>query len=253
MLISIIQAQLFFLALTRILAALINIPVLGGQAIPAQVRISFGIVLTLILIPWQMTPADSAVLGFIPFAIAILKELIIGSLAGFAASLTFGTMQIVGEVMGLGSGFGSSRIFNPSISDSGTAFNSFFTMIALLIFLVIDGHHIVILAVGKMFEIIPINGPLPTQSFPALVQMTSLLILTGIQIALPVMAALTLTDVGLGLVARVAPRVQIYFLGLPLKVGISFLSLGALFSVIFPALHSLYGMLGNRMLQLIER
>lgn len=253
MLISIVQAQLFFLALTRILAALINIPVLGGQAIPTQVRISFGIVLTLILIPWQTMPLDSEALGLLPYAVAILKELVIGSLAGFAASLTFGTMQIVGEVMGIGSGFGSSRIFNPSISESGSAFNSFFTMISLMIFLVIDGHHIVILAMGRMFEMIPINGPLPTQSFSTLAQMTSLLILTGIQIALPVMAALTLTDIGLGLVARVAPRIQIYFLGLPIKVGVSLLALGALFSVIFPALNNLYGMLGNRMLQLIGK
>jgi flagellar biosynthesis protein FliR len=253
MIISIAQAQFFFLALTRILSALIAIPVLGGQTIPAQVRIAFGVVLTLIIFPWQQLPTDAESLVFLAFAVAILKELIIGTLIGFAASLTFGTMQIVGEVMGMGSGFGSSRVFNPAISDTGSAFNQLFTIVSMMIFLIIDGHHLVILALAKTFEILPINGPLPTTAFDVLARMTSQLILTGIQMALPVMAALTITDIGLGLVARVAPRIQIFFLGLPLKVAVSLFALGSLFLIIFPAMHNLYGDMGNRMLELIGK
>lgn len=253
MLISIAQAQLFFLALTRILSALITVPVLGGQTIPTQVRIAFGIVFTLILIPWQPLPPSVEAISFLGFAVAILKELIIGTLIGFAASLTFGTMQIIGEIMGLGSGFGSSRIFNPATSLSSSAFDQLFTIIALMIFMVIDGHHLVLLALGKTFEIVPINGDLPVGSIEILARMTSQLIITGVQIALPVMAALTITDIALGLVNRVAPRIQIYFLGLPLKVGISLFALGSLFLIIFPALNNLYGALGNRMLELIRK
>jgi flagellar biosynthetic protein FliR len=253
MIISIAQAQIFFLALTRILATLLNIPILGSQTIPTQVRLAFGIVLALILIPWQPLPANAEAIGALGFAIAILKELIIGTLAGFASALTFGTMQIVGEVMGLGSGFGSSRIFNPAISESGSAFDQLFTIVAMMVFMVIDGHHLVIIALSKMFEVIPVNGPLPVDSLEVLARMTSQLILTGIQMALPVMAALTLADIGLGLVARVAPRIQIYFLGLPIKVGIALAALGSLFLIIFPALNNMYGMLGNRMLQLLGK
>jgi len=251
MLISIAQAQLFFLALTRILAVLTVIPILGGQTIPSQVRISIGIALTLVLLPWQPLPASAETLTFVEFAIAILKELIIGTLVGFAASLTFGAVQIVGQVMSFGSGFDSSRVFNPSISDSGSAFSQLFTMIAMMIFIVIDGHHLVILALGKTFEMIPINGMLPTGSFTVLARMTGTLITTGVQLALPIMVALTLTDVALGLVSRVAPRIQIYFLGLPIKVGISLFALGALLSVMFPAINKLFGLMGNRMLELI--
>jgi flagellar biosynthesis protein FliR len=253
MLISIVQAQLFFLALTRILSALMTVPVLGSQTIPAQVRISFGIVLTIIIVPWQPLPAGAETIGMLGFAVAILKELIIGTLVGYAASLTFGAMQIVGEVMGMGSGFGSSRIFNPAMSETGSAFNQLFTILSMIIFMVIDGHHLVILALGKTFDMLPVNGSLPVGSIEVLARMTSQLILSGIQIALPVMAALTITDIGLGLIARVAPRIQIYFLGLPLKVGVSLFALGSLFLVIFPALNNLYGALGNRMLQLIGK
>jgi flagellar biosynthetic protein FliR len=251
MVISVAQAQLFFLALTRILAILSAIPVLGGSAIPTQYRVGFGFALTVILVPWEPLPADAAAMGLLGFAFAILKELIIGYLAGFAGTLTFGVTQIAGEVMGLGSGFGSSRIFNPTMSEASSAYNQLFTLVALMVFLVTNSHHIVIAALAKTFEIIPVNGDLPFNSINALIQITAQLIVMGIQMGFPVMAALTLTDIGLGLIARVAPQVQIYFLGLPLKVGISLFALGALMMVIFPALESLFGQTGNRMLLLL--
>jgi flagellar biosynthesis protein FliR len=254
MIISVAQAQFFFLALTRILAALVTIPVLGGNGIPAQVRIGFGIVLTLVIVPWQPLPASTEAMGFIGFAVSILKELIIGTLISFAATLTFGAVQIVGSVMGIGSGFESGRIFNPAFQDPGSAFDQLFTIIAMVLFLVIDGHHLVIIALAKTFEVIPVNGPLPIfATWTVIARMTSQLILAGIQIALPIMAALTIADIALGLVARVAPQLQIYFLGLPLKVGISLFGFGTLLLVIFPILNNLYGMLGNRMLQLIGK
>jgi flagellar biosynthetic protein FliR len=253
MVISVIQAQLFFLALTRILIILSTIPVLGGQSIPAQFRIAFGFVLAIILVPWQPLPANAEAMGLLSFAFAIFKELIIGLLAGFAGILTFGVTQIAGEVMGLGSGFGSSRVFNPAMSEASSAFNQLFTIVALMLFLVTNSHHIVIAALAKTFEVIPVNGDIPLNSLPIVAQMTSQLVAAGIQIAFPVMVSLTLTDIALGLIARVAPQVQIYFLGLPLKVGVSLFALGTLMMIIFPAVETLFGETGNRMLQLLGK
>ncbi len=253
MLISIAQAQLFFLALTRILAVIIHVPVLGGQSIPTQVRLGFGLVLTIVLIAWQPLPPDAKELGLLAFAFGIGKEILIGTLAGFAAALTFGAIQIAGEVMGLGSGFGSSRIFNPALSDSGSAFNQIFVMVAMMVFLLIDGHHLVIYAIGQTFKLIPINGPLPLDSFEPLARVTAQLILAGIQLAMPVLAALTLTDIGLGLLARVAPQVQIFFLGLPMKVGVALFAMGTMFAVILPSLSNLFQMTGPRMLALLGK
>jgi flagellar biosynthesis protein FliR len=253
MIISIAQAQLFFLALTRILAMIIHVPVLGGQSIPNQVRLAFGIVLTAILIPWQPLPADAASLGLLGFAISIGKEIMIGTLAGFAASLTFGAIEIAGEVMGLGSGFSSGRIFNPAMSESGAAYNQLFVMVSMMVFLLLDGHHLFIIAMQKTFVVIPVNGAIPLDSFNVLAKMTSQLIAAGIQLALPVMAALTIADMSLGFLAKVAPQVQIYFLGLPLKVGIALFSLGMFFSVGMQAVTNIFQSVGPRMLQLLAR
>jgi len=123
----------------------------------------------------------------------------------------------------------------------------------MMFFFIIDGHHIFLIAMQKTFDVIPVNGALPLHSLDVLIKMTAQLIGAGIQLALPVMAALIFTDVALGLLARVAPQVQIFFLGLPLKVGVSMAALGLLVTMVLPAVGNLYRMVGNRMLMLLGK
>ncbi len=251
MIISVAQAQLFFLAFTRIMATIIHVPVLGGQTIPNQVRIALGIVLAVVLIPWQPVAADAASMGLFGFAVAIAKELIIGTLAGFSAEMVFGAMQLAGEAMGVGSGFGSGRIFNPTFNESSSSFNQLFVMVAMMYFLVINGHQLFIAALARTFQLIPVGGDIPLNSINTLMQYFAELITAGIQLALPVMAALFLTDLSLGLLARVAPQVQVFFLGLPLKVGVSLFALGLMLMSAMPVMNNMFQSIGPRMIHLL--
>jgi len=253
MAISVLQAQLFFLAFTRIMAVLIHVPVLGGQTIPNEYRIGFGALLTIVLVPWAPVTAGAESMAFFLMATAVFREILLGTLAGFAASLTFGAVHIAAEAMGLGSGFSSSHIFNPAMGDSGASYNQFFIIVATLFFLAMDGHHGVIIALQRSFEAIPVNSAWVIGSPEGLIGMTSMLIIAGIQLALPVMCALLLTDITLGLLARVAPQVQVYFLGLPLKVGVALIGMSLLIMTSLPMLRNLYLQIGPRMLALLER
>lgn len=251
MTISVAQAQLFFLAFTRIMAIIIHVPVFGGQSIPNQVRIGLGLMLALVILPWQPLPSDAASIGVFGFGLAIAKEILIGTLVGFAADLTFGALQIAGTTMGLGSGFESSRLFNPALGDAGSAFDQIFLVILMMFFLAIDGHHYVLIAVQKTFTVVPLNGDLPFNGLESLVLTASRLIAAGVHLALPVLAALIMADLALGLVARVAPQVQVYFLGLPVKVTLALLSLAISLSVIFPFLTDLFRDMGENMLRFL--
>jgi flagellar biosynthetic protein FliR len=253
MMISVAQAQLFFLALTRILAVIIHVPMLGGQNIPTQVRLGLGFALTLVLIPWQPLPAETAAVGLVAFGLGIGKEILIGTLIGFAADLTFGAIQIAGATMGMGSGFESSRIFNPALGESGSAFDQVFVMTATMIFLLIDGHHLVLIALQKTFEVLPVNSPLPFTGLETLMLTTATFITAGIHLALPVLTALILTDLTLGLLARVAPQVQVYFLGLPVKVAVALLVLNLTFAVISPFLTAMFKTLPTTMLRFVGK
>jgi flagellar biosynthesis protein FliR len=248
MLISIAQAQLFFLAFARIMAVIIHVPVLGGQTIPNQVRIGLGFVLAMVLIPWQPLPADAASIGLIEYGISMGKEILIGTLIGYSADLAFGAIQMAGAGMSMGSGFESSRIFNPSMGDAGSAYDQIFVMTAMMVFLMIDGHHLVIMALARTFEFMPLNGSLPFGGLESVMTATSTFIVAGIHLALPVMTALILTDLTLGLLARVAPQVQVYFLGLPVKVVVSLLAMSLVFTSLLPNLNSLFKAMAENML-----
>ena len=252
MTISVAQAQLFFLAFTRILAIIIHVPVFGGQTIPNQVRIGLGLALALVLIPWQPLKPDAAAIGVFAFGVSIAKEILIGTLVGFAADLTFGAIQIAGVAMGLGSGFESGRIFNPALGDAGSAFDQIFVILMMMIFLTMDGHHIVLIAIQKTFTIIPLNGPLPFNGMNTIALTTAQLIATGVHLALPVLAALILTDLALGLLARVAPQVQVYFLGLPVKVTVALMSMAMLLTVLSPYISTLFRNMGDNMLLFLQ-
>jgi flagellar biosynthetic protein FliR len=253
MTISAAQAQLFFLAFTRIMAIIIHVPVFGGQNIPTQVRIGLGFALAIVLIPWQPLPPDATTIGFFAYSISIGKEIIIGTLIGFSADLAFGAIQMAGSAMGMGSGFESSRIFNPALGEASSAYDQIFVMTASMIFLVIDGHHIVLMAIQNTFNVVPLNGSLPFSGLATIMKVTSTFIASGINMALPVMAALFLTDLALGLLARVAPQVQVYFLGLPVKVVFAMVALGMTFAVILPNLSSLFKSMAKNMLLFVEQ
>jgi flagellar biosynthetic protein FliR len=250
-LVSVVQAQIFFLSLTRVLAILIQIPMLGGNAIPTQVRIAFGLVLTIILVPWQTLPPATETIPLLAFAASILRELIIGVIAGYAANLTFGAISIAGEMISTSAGFSAGRILNPMLGDSTTSIDQLFVLFALALFLVIDGHHGFIAALKQTFDLIPVNTALPDFMANSLIKMTAQLIVLGIQMALPVVGTLLLTDITLGLLARVAPQIQVYFLGLPAKIALGLMAITLTLAVIMPKLIDTLRAIAPSMLKLL--
>ncbi len=249
--ISVPQAQLFFLALTRILAVIIQVPVLGGTLIPNPVKIGFGCLLAIIMLPWQPLPPDAPILPVFAFSLSIGREMLIGTLAGFAAALVFAALQIAGEMIGLGSGFAAGRIINPAFENTGSSVNQFFFMVAVVLFLVIDGHHDFLIGLQRTFTLLPLNNPLPELSAERLISLTGGLITAGVQMALPVMGTLLLTDLTLGLLSRVAPQVHVFFLGIPLKVGIGLLALMLTLNLSLPTLSKMYSSIAVWMLELL--
>ena len=171
---------------------------------------------------------------------------------GFAADLAFGAIQMAGSAMGMGSGFESSRIFNPALGEAGSSFDQIFVMTASMIFLAIDGHHFFLIALQKTFNAVPLNGALPFNGMEAVMETTAVFISAGIHMAMPVMAALVLTDLTLGLLARVAPQVQVYFLGLPVKVVVALAAMGMTFAVIVPSLTTLFKSMAESMFLFVK-
>jgi flagellar biosynthetic protein FliR len=251
MVISVAQAQIFFLALARILAIIIHVPVLGGRSVPDPVKIGLGLALAMVMLPWQPLPPEADSLSGVAFGFAMGKEVLVGTLAGYAAVLTFGAVQVTGNLMSLGSGFDAGHILNPALEDSGSSIDQVLLITAFLLFLVFNGHHAFLLGLQRTFTLIPLNSPLPELEAGPLMSLASGMILAGVQMALPVMGTLLLADLTLGLLAKVAPQVQVFFLGVPLKIGLGMLALSLTIIALAPNLNELFQSLGERMLKLL--
>lgn len=251
MTVSVPQAQIFFLALTRVLALLIQVPVLAGRSTPDPIKLGLGLLITIVIVPWQPLPADAPTLDLINFTSAIFREILIGTLAGFASTLIFGALQVAGTLMGLGSGFSAGQILNPTFGDTGSAMDQVFVILATLLFLVMDGHHVFLIGMRRIFLAIPINQPLPSLDMARFVGMSSELITAGVQMSLSVMGILLLTDIAMGLLARIAPQIQVYFLGMPVKIGVGIIVLGLSLTALFPVISDMFRSMLPRMLFLL--
>ena len=252
MIVSVAQTQIFILALTRVLAILIKIPVLGGELIPDRVKIFLGVLVTMIILPWQPVPADEQALALLPFGFAIGEELIVGLLAGFAVEITFAALQVGGEMMGLVSGFFAAKMINPAFNTQGSPLTNFFYMVAITYFVILNGHHQMLIALKRSFEILPIQEMMTQFPVEELLRLTGGMITTGVQLSLPIVGALMLTNLTLGLLARVAPQIQVFFLGIPLKVGLGLLTLMITMSSLFPRLAEMYDTSADWMVVLLS-
>ncbi len=251
MIIALAQVQVFILAFTRIMAAAVQVPVLAGRAIPNRVRIPLGILLTVLLVPWAPLGAEAEPLGLFAFGSALAREFLLGWAIGFVAALTFGAVQTAGEYVSTGGGFASGRVMNPAFDSASTAIDQLYLILASLMFMTLNGHHLVLLGLAGTFRAMPVAGPFPQLSLERLLALAQSLLTAGLTLALPVLAASLIADLTLGLLARVAPQIQVFFLEGPLKVGVVLVTLIASLGVILPGITSLVRDIGPRMQWLV--
>jgi flagellar biosynthetic protein FliR len=152
-----------------------------------------------------------------------------------AASLVLTGFQMAGSIAGHHMGFGFLSLFDPSQRNQSAVIDEFYSIIGMLIFLAINGHHLLLQALDRTFRAVPLGGAIhpETVSMP-MGQLISEIFAAAFQLALPIMAALLLADVALGLISKAVPQINVLFLGLPLKVLLGLLAL----SLALPALVS---------------
>lgn len=221
----------FLLVAARVTALLLLTPVFGGRQVPVPTKVGFGL-LVAFLVTAAAGPLDLGLSGA-AYLLALGRELGAGLLAGFTVQLLFAAFQMAGGLAGLQMGLGFAGSINPASGQSETVLDQFYYVAAILVFLAIDGHHRLLLALEHFFVLVPLNTFSPDWLMgQRLVGLFSGLFTFAVQLALPIIGPLLLVDVALGLLSRVTPQLQVFFLGMPLKLAVG---LAVLF-IIFPVL-----------------
>ena len=207
-----------FWPLTRILALFASAPVLSHQAIPVRAKVGIALAITLAVAPAVDSPPLAGLLearGFVQLA----HNILIGLALGFAVRIVFVGIELAGQLIGLQIGLSFSAYFNPDTRESENVVSNFMSMLVLLVFLAMDGHLILLSALLESFRVFPAAGIGPGPVDPmALVRAASDLFAIALTICLPILAVMLLVNVVLGVMARVAPQLNLFAVGFPLTV-----------------------------------
>jgi len=223
------SARVAGLLLARVLPIVVLTPVFGGRVLPRRLRIGITMMLVLVLLPGVSLGAAAAaqVTGF-EYAALAAKEAVLGLIIAKMIDLMYNMFVAFGSLVDLARGATIANVFDPISQQQESMLGSFFLQVAIVLFLTLGGHAVVIETLGDSLAALPPQEFLPARligegGIAQLLLVFGELLTFSIRLAMPVLAVLILLDVVLGLLNRVAPQIQVYFLGLTVKSGLGLL------------------------------
>lgn len=203
----------------RIAGVIFIAPVFGHGSVPVLAKMFLAIVITYMLMFLVKDFQFNQEQGLLMLALTGAKELITGMIIGFAFNIVFWGISYGGMLTGQETGFGVAAMFNPSVEFENNIIGDFYYLIAMMVFLLINGHHFIIQALSSSLKIIPlgtyvISGNLATE----LAKYAGGVFIIAIKIAAPVLVSFFLVHVAMGVISRVIPQMQVFFVVLPLKM-----------------------------------
>lgn len=207
----------FFLVLCRVAGVLAVAPLLGSERLPARMKAALGLAVAFVLMPAAGARAQAA--GAPALALLAAGELVVGLAIGFGARLVFAAVNAAGELADLQAGFGFAGILSPQSGEHASIIGQLQMALAWLIFLGANGHHVVLHGLGASLAAVPLGADVAGCG-PALVEATGAVMAAAVRVAAPVVGAVLLADLALGLLTRAAPQMNLIAVGFPIKLAI---------------------------------
>ncbi len=236
--------EAFVLIATRVLAVLATSPVLSIKNVPNQAKLGLGLFTALILVP--VIGKDGPPPGVDVTWTALAGEALVGALSGFAATLAYTAISFGASILDLQAGFSMASLYDQTFGTQGAVLERFYSALAALLFFQTDAHHLVIQALAQLFQVVPLGTFSLSKINPELLaQIAASSFVLAIELMFPVLVALMLAEMALGVLAKVAPQFGIFQIGLQVKVGLALAAIALTMPLLLPRLHALFsGMVG---------
>ncbi len=237
----IIQGWLLIFARTSAFVAIA--PFFSIQGVPALVKIGFSFTFSVILLPLvPFTPQNEITL--LAWWLLVVKEVAVGVTLGFITNMIFAAIRIAGELIDIQMGFAMATVLDPQTQTRTTLMGQLKYLVAILIFLAIDGHHILIGALAHSYTLVPLTSAVFNPAIALYILKTFVgMFALAFKIAAPIVAVLIIADIALGLVARTVPQINVFILGFPLKAGLGMFTL----ALVLPLFVTVVGYLLSQM------
>ncbi len=245
--------QGFLICLARVAAMFAAIPVFSGAQIPPQMRIGIAVLFSMLSYPLVKAYIPTAPLSPLDLGIVIGAEVVLGLLVGFLGQLVFMAAEFAGSIIGYQMGFAAANVFDPTTQQQVALVSQFQGIIAILLFLSLDVHHLFLEALVSSFEMLPPGSMnLSGGAIPMLVDVVNHSLILSIKLVAPILVLLVLSNLTLGIMARVFPQLNVFLLSFPLNIGISFIVMGLTLGVFASILQGEFSALSERILNLFD-
>jgi flagellar biosynthetic protein FliR len=230
------QVGFFLLVFIRITGIFMMAPVFGSSNVQGYVKAGLALAISIILFPVIYNAHVTIPDQLLPYVFAVAGEFTVGLILGFVSSLVFSAIQMAGQILDTQIGFGMVNVIDPLSGQQVPLIGNFYYFLAILVFLATNGHHVLLTALFTSFKLVPVSGLVVQSGLTAfIVDLLGGMFVIAMKISLPVLVALLMTDVALGMLARTMPQLNIFVVGVPGKiiVGIFVLSLALPFYIFF--------------------
>ncbi len=220
----------FIIILIRFTSFFYTAPIFGGSTMPVLAKVGFA-ALTSILVLFVTGPiAASVPVNMLEVFLLVAGEVAFGLTLGYSVSLVFAGVQLGGMMMGYQMGFAVANVLDPVSNQQVSILGQFLFLFAMLYFLVMDAHHILLKGMADSFIIAPAGSFAVSQfSVAWLVETFGRMFWLGLKLAMPIVGAIFLVDVSLGIIAKTVPQMNVFIVGLPLKSLLGMFILGLAF------------------------
>jgi len=229
---SALEFEKFLLIALRVGGIMTVAPIFGHRNVPAMVKIGIILTLSIILLPVVAPLAGNTSPELFSLAGMLTKEVAAGLLIGFTSLLVFIAVQFAGNIVGIQMGFGIVNVIDANSSAQVPIIGQLQFLLAMLIFLSLNGHHLIISTVAYSFQIIPLGQiTFSNVTGEILTRAAVNVMVLAIKLGAPCIVTLFLLDVSLGIVARTVPSMNIFIVGFPLKIGVGLFMLAMSFPI----------------------
>ena len=217
----------FFWPFVRMLSLIGTAPLFSEKSVPRTVKVSLAVLLTIVIAP-TLGPLPPVPMVSAASLWIVMQQILIGAAMGFSMKLVFAMVQAAGEYVGLQMGLSFASFFDPTSGGATMVLARFLNVMAMLIFLAVDGHLVLIATLAESFQTLPIaDAPLAASGWFILASAGGHIFLGGLILALPLVATLLTLNLAMGILNRVSPQFSIFAVGFPITLlaGIAMLQL----------------------------
>jgi flagellar biosynthesis protein FliR len=232
-----VLAATFMLVFARVGAMVMLLPGLGESNIPVRIKLAIAVLLTLIILPLHRAAYQIDMQSMPALLVLMIHEIVVGVVLGATARVTLSALQVGGAVIAQQMGLGFVTSVDPTQGQQGVLIGNFLTMLGITLLFATDSHYLVIAALNDSYAIFSPGELMPSGDIAALATRAfAAAFKIGVQLAAPFLVFGLVFNVGLGVLARLMPQMQVYFVGVPLSILAGFL----VFSLVLVAMMGVF-------------